>query len=112
MEEVFTPYQTAILDLYYIPVYMQTNLYTDDSFKFNQVLKEMTETIEDDSIGPFRSDHDRHLEQFRSGSSQYDFKSKDEFEEFIAGMKRWVFMDTLKLVFENFKMKEWAKISL
>lgn len=44
-EEVFSEHQTAILDLYYIPVYMQTNLYTDDSFKFNQVIKEMTMTV-------------------------------------------------------------------
>ena len=112
VEEMFTPHQTAILDLYYIPVYMQTNLYTDDTFKFNQVLKEMTMTIEDDSIGPFKEEHDKHLQQFRAGSSQYEFADNNEFVNFIAGMKRWVFMDTLKLVFEKFKTKEWAKISL
>lgn len=72
----------------------------------------MTQTIEDDSIGPYKTAHDKHHEQFRQGSSKYEFTEKGEFEDFISGMKRWVFMDTLKLVFEKFKMKEWAKISL
>ena len=35
-----------MLDLYYIPVYMQTNLYTDDSFKFNEVLKELNQVLQ------------------------------------------------------------------
>ena len=32
-EGLFTEDQEKILDLYYIPVYIQSNLYTDDSFK-------------------------------------------------------------------------------
>ena len=34
-----------MLDLYYIPVYMQTNLYTDDTFKFNEVIKELNQIL-------------------------------------------------------------------
>ena len=32
-ESLFTEDQEKIIDLYYIPVYIQSNLYTDDSFK-------------------------------------------------------------------------------
>lgn len=32
-EGLFTEDQEKILDLYYIPVYIQSNLYTDDTFK-------------------------------------------------------------------------------
>ena len=62
VEEVFNLHQTSILDLYYIPVYMQTNLFTDDTFKFNQVLKEMTLMIEDEDMSSYKKDHDKHSE--------------------------------------------------
>ena len=91
---------------------MQTNLYTDDSFKFNQVLKEMTLTVQDAGMLTYKRDHDKFLDQFRSGSSKYVFADETEFKHFIAGMKRWVFLDTLNLVFANFKGKEWARSSL
>lgn len=75
---MFNEQQERILDLYYIPVYVQSNLYTDDSFKvrlvstseskivvsdqlfiitiflmiqFNEVVKEVTDMLESlDSI--------------------------------------------------------------
>lgn len=40
-EQTFTDHETAILDLYYIPVYWQCNLYTDDSFKLSEVCREL-----------------------------------------------------------------------
>lgn len=43
---LFNELQERILDLYYIPVYVQSNLYTDDSFKFNEVVRELTEMLE------------------------------------------------------------------
>ena len=54
---------------------MQTNLYTDDSFKFNQVIKEMTLTVQDQGMGAYKPEHDTLKEQFRSGSSDYVFKT-------------------------------------
>jgi len=41
---------------------MQTNLFTDDTFKFNQVLKEMILMIEDDDMSLYKKDHDKHFE--------------------------------------------------
>ena len=70
-EGLFSEDQERILDLYYIPVYVQSNLYTDDSFKvfliifncvqFNEVVKDVTDMLE--SLNP-----------------SYDFK-QDKFEE-------------------------------
>jgi hypothetical protein len=34
-DSLFTGEETAILDLYYVPVYLQRSLITDDSFKFS-----------------------------------------------------------------------------
>ena len=111
-EEVFSEHQTAILDLYYIPVYMQTNLYTDDSFKFNQVIKEMTLTVKDQGMGAYKQEHDKLKEQFRSGTSDYVFKTDKELQAFIAGMKRWTYLDTLQIIFSQFKGTDWARSSL
>ena len=41
---------------------MQTNLFTDDTFKFNQVLKEMTLMIEDDDMSSYKKENDKHSE--------------------------------------------------
>ena len=59
-EGLFSEDQERILDLYYIPVYVQSNLYTDDSFKvsiiaiyliqFNEVVKDVTDMLE--SLNP------------------------------------------------------------
>ncbi len=45
-EDLFSEEQERVLDLYYIPVYIQSNLYTDDSFKFNDVVKDVTDMLD------------------------------------------------------------------
>ena len=40
-DDIFTDEQTAILDLYYSAVYLQTSLFTDDTFQFNEVIREL-----------------------------------------------------------------------
>jgi hypothetical protein len=42
----FSKFEESIIELYYIPVYVQSNLYTDDSFKFNEVVREVNEMLE------------------------------------------------------------------
>jgi hypothetical protein len=38
---LFSEQQTAILDLYYDLVYIQSTVYTDDAFKLNEVMKDL-----------------------------------------------------------------------
>lgn len=55
-EDLFSENQEKILELYYIAVYVQSNLFTDDSFKvivkifisfqFNEVVRELNEMLE------------------------------------------------------------------
>jgi hypothetical protein len=42
----FSKFEESIIELYYIPVYIQSNLFTDDSFKFNEVVREVNEMLE------------------------------------------------------------------
>ena len=91
---------------------MQTNLYTDDSFKFNQVLKEMTMTVQDPGMGSYKAEHDVLKEQYRSGSSEYKLETEKQLSAFIAGMKRWTYLDTLQIIFSQFKGTDWARSSL
>ena len=72
----------------------------------------MTLTVQDVGMLTYKREHDKFQEQFRTGSSKYVFDNETEFKHFIAGMKRWVFLDTVHLVFANFKGKEWARSSL
>ena len=51
-----------MLDLYYIPVYMQTNLYTDDTFKFNEVIKEINQILP--TIPTFEATFDQQITTF------------------------------------------------
>lgn len=60
--EMFTEQQTAILDLYYIPVYLQTHLYTDDTFKFNEVIKELNQILP--TIPTFKETFDKDISAF------------------------------------------------
>lgn len=39
----------------------------------------------------------------------YKFENESEFECFVDGMKRWTFIQTIKLMNDNFKTKNWAK---
>ena len=60
---LFSEVQTTILDLYYIPVYMQTSLFEDDGFKQNQILRELVQIAKDMSV--YVEDDEWHLEWMR-----------------------------------------------
>eukprot|EP00347_Sterkiella_histriomuscorum_P020372 403338061 len=45
-QDLFNEMQEKVLDLMYIGVYVQSNLYTDDNFKFNEVIREVNEMLE------------------------------------------------------------------
>ena len=64
--DMFSEQQTAMLDLYYIPVYMQTNLYTDDTFKFNEVIKEINQILP--TIPTFEATFDQQITTFNQQS--------------------------------------------
>ena len=64
--DMFSEQQTAMLDLYYIPVYMQTNLYTDDTFKFNEVIKELNQILP--TIPNFEATFDQQITTFNQQS--------------------------------------------
>ena len=64
--DMFSEQQTAMLDLYYIPVYMQTNLYTDDTFKFNEVIKEINQILP--TIPNFEATFDQQITTFNQQS--------------------------------------------
>ena len=64
--DMFSEQQTAMLDLYYIPVYMQTNLYTDDTFKFNEVIKEINQILP--TIPNFEATFDQQIPTFNQQS--------------------------------------------
>ena len=60
---MFSDQQTAILDLYYIPVYMQSSLYKDDFFKLNQVFRDLTSIL---SVLPHHnSKFEKHKDWFK-----------------------------------------------
>ena len=44
-DDIFSDQQTAILDLYYFAVYLQTSLFTDDTFQFNEVIRELSQVL-------------------------------------------------------------------
>ena len=44
-ETLFTDQQTAILDLYYDCVYIQSSAYSDDAFKMNEALKHLGDLL-------------------------------------------------------------------
>jgi len=48
---------------------MQTNLYTDDSFRFNEVARELNQMISDDdgALPTFNEKHDLHKASFDHG---------------------------------------------
>ena len=64
--DMFSEQQTAMLDLYYIPVYIQTNLYTDDTFKFNEVIKEINQILP--TIPNFEATFDQQITTFNQQS--------------------------------------------
>jgi hypothetical protein len=39
---LFTEEQEKLLDLFYITVYIERSLFTDDSFKFNEIVRELS----------------------------------------------------------------------
>jgi len=59
-ETFFSEQEEAIIELYYIPVIVESNLYTDDSFKFNEVVREIVEMLE--SLEPYSYKCDRFSE--------------------------------------------------
>ena len=59
----------------------------------------MTLTVQDQGMGAYKQEHDKLKEQFRSGTSDYVFKTDKELQAFIAGMKRWTYLDTLQIIF-------------
>ena len=61
-EALFSENQTAILDLYYDCVYIQSAAHTDDSFKLNEAMK-LLETMLP-SMLTYRLEHDTHKEYF------------------------------------------------
>jgi hypothetical protein len=67
---LFSDLQERILDLYYIPVYVQSNLFTDDSFKFNEVVRELNEMLE--SLQIYTKTQDTYLHLSTSLDSVYE----------------------------------------
>jgi len=120
----------VILDLYYIPVYLQTSMYTDDSFKFNESVRQLMAILEADQdeggLPVYDEKYDKHFQAFanqnvvktESGSGKssnyeiYSFSTEEEFDDFVKGMRRWTYFATLKLAFSLFCSKHWAKVTL
>ena len=59
----------------------------------------MTMTVQDPGMGSYKAEHDALKDQFRSGSSDYKLESDKELKAFIAGMRRWTYLDTLQIIF-------------
>jgi len=121
-EELFSEFQERLLDLFYIPVFVQSSLCTDDSFKFNEVVRETLDMLE--TLEPiYHPAHDAHeelcssskllLERCFAESASRDsiyFGVEDE-EALLSGVKRRLFFQTVKTIFDLHR-HPWAKLTV
>jgi hypothetical protein len=108
-DDTFTPEQTAILDQYYTVVYFQPSLFTDDTFQFNEVVRQLTEIVKE--LPAYNKAHDELINVFRTGAnllpseeavycscSIYSFSTETVFSGFLIGLRRWLVFDTIELI--------------
>jgi hypothetical protein len=77
-------------------VYLQTSLFTDDTFKFNEVVKELNGL----------------LIQLPTFDPKFNTESTAEQDNFLPGLKRRLFLETMRMLFNQFKHKTWATANL
>jgi len=127
-QDEFTPYQMEMLQNYVIPVHIEGQFFTDDSYQFNQAAKAFQNLFDDLEI--YSESHDEYLEDYNNNNYVFNFlKSPEEseknelgifenswiyadktaqFDHFNAFLKRQYFMSALKTLFPLYK-NTWAK---
>ena len=127
-EGLFSEAEEKVIELYYIPVYVQSQLHTDDSFQFNEVVKEVEQLMASlDAV--YHEQQDKYEElctsqskvmelfsgekkEFMGGQCVYREVFDEEDEEllthFLNGVKRRLFLGTVRQIF-GWHKHAWAK---
>lgn len=120
-EALFSELQEKLLDLFYIPVFVQASLCTDDSFKFNEAVRDALDML--DSLDPVYSPkQDAHEALctdpqalldlcFKEPTRASVYAGVEDVEGLVAGVKRRLFFQTLTTIFAAHK-HPWAKLTV
>lgn len=96
-QDQFVPEQLAMLENYIIPIHIEGQFFTDDTYQFNQAVKALENVFDDLKI--YDEDHDRYKQDFENKNKVYEhLKDPEDDKDNDLGIVQntWMYEDTIE----------------